>query len=60
MNDNADRSLKNDEQGYVTFQLRSAGLNVIKVTYNVPRKDRREADEDGFASTRAFSLPHKD
>jgi uncharacterized GH25 family protein len=60
LNDNADRSVKTDEQGYAAFQLRSAGLNVIKVTHNVPRKDRREADEDGFASTLAFSLPHKD
>lgn len=57
VNDNTDHSVKTDAQGRATVKLRSAGLNVIKVSHTRPRTDRSEADEDGYSATLAFTLP---
>lgn len=54
----ASPSVRTDRQGYASITVRSAGLSVIKVGHQVPRTDRREADENGYAATLAFSLPH--
>lgn len=54
------RTARTDKQGQVTFKIRNAGLNVIKVAHTVKRVDRTEADEDGYAATLAFTFPHGD
>ena len=51
--------MKTDEKGYAQIKVRSTGLNVVKVSHNVQREDRREVDEDGYVSTLAFSLPQE-
>lgn len=48
-----------DAQGRAVAVITSGGLNVIKVSYHVARADRSEADEDGYAATLAFALPHR-
>jgi len=55
----SDSSVKTDEKGYAQIKVRSTGLNVVKVSHNVQREDRREVDEDGYVSTLAFSLPQE-
>ena len=60
LNDSKGRKLKTDAQGYAEVTIRSSGLNVIKASHAVARKDRTEADEDGYAATLAFALPHSD
>lgn len=59
VNDSAGPSVKTDAHGVAAVRLRSAGLNVIKVSHSRPRTDRSEADEDGFAATLAFTLPKR-
>ena len=54
----ASPTTRTDRQGYAAITVRSAAQSVIKVGHQVPRADKREADEDGYASTLAFSLPH--
>ncbi|WP_343583560.1 DUF4198 domain-containing protein [Herbaspirillum sp.] len=54
------RTGKTDKQGQVAFNIRNAGLNVIKVSHTVKRIDRTDADEDGYAATLAFTFPHED
>lgn len=54
------RTARTDKQGQVTFKIRNAGLNVIKVSHTVKRIDRTDADEDGYAATLAFTFPHED
>ena len=57
-NDTRNTSAKTDAQGYVTLKIRSAGVNVIKVSHAIERADRTEADKDSHAATLAFSYPH--
>lgn len=57
-NDTRNSSGKTDSKGYVTLRIRSAGVNVIKVSHAIDRTDRIEADKDSFTATLAFSYPH--
>jgi len=49
--------VKTDKAGRATVVVGSSGLNVVAVSLNRPRSDRREADEDGLEATLAFTLP---
>jgi uncharacterized GH25 family protein len=57
VNDSAGHSVKTDARGRASVKLRSAGLNVIRVSHKRQRIDRTEADEDGYAATLVFTLP---
>ncbi len=49
--------VRTDADGRAELVLGSSGLNVIKVSAQRPRRDRRLADEDGYTATLAFALP---
>ncbi|RSZ42499.1 MULTISPECIES: DUF4198 domain-containing protein [unclassified Variovorax] len=49
--------VKTDKAGRASIVVGSSGLNVVAVSLNRPRSDRREADEDGLEATLAFTLP---
>ena len=53
-------AVRTDQKGFADIRLRSAGLNVVKVSHAVARADKDEADEDSYASTLAFSLAHEE
>lgn len=54
----ASPTMRTDRQGRAAIRIRSAGVNVIKVEHQMPRRDTREADEDDYAATLTFTLPH--
>ena len=57
VNDHDGKPMLTDENGLVTLDVRSAGLNVIMATYEQPTPSSKDADKIQYVASLSFVLP---
>jgi nickel transport protein len=57
INDHDGKPVLTDDNGIVTLDVRSAGLNVIMATYEQPTPDSKDADKTQYVASLSFVLP---